>query len=694
MCSFVLSICEGLDKCVIRCALFLFTEEASDDECSSIASSNTEIYEEANCGDIEICKEGTQEEVFKTGVNDLPASGDVSILFPKETKLNKKKTEGRIAPKHALSSNNYTTLVGLLQDNSRHVQINTSPFSLTNNHFQAEHGRSRNSFERSYDNLCNRSVPKGKVSIVMESQILNATKTKFTQSEATKKNSNQSEAAKTKSIQSEATKTKSNQSEAAKAKSNHSEVGRHTLKSMNRKRISVASGIVYEDEVSSFETSKSSTKTETLLSSDHSNVSNCKAYNKNNALFIHNILTPFRCNICNKSFKTRDDFMNHCKVHKEEELRDSIVCKKVFTHASTAKQHVMTHLDHKLFSNVEEKVVSCLELSQSSPMSQTLRSSDHSDEAEIVSSFDCQSNNDNCASSAFHNHKESIITSKLLADSVFVTNRGLVRLKDKEKPFACLFCGKAYKNRSEVYMHIRLQHDEKRYFWEFCGKRFALEGDLSKHVTMHTQEKRFTCDQCGKRFRLQSNLRSHKYKHSEERIFPCNKCSKSFKTSGSLSVHRASHKREDQGKGIICSICKYVFSNRHVLKQHMMIHTGEKPFSCTLCDKRFRLKVQLRYHVNTHNGKKKHADKLCSLCGKSVTANYMPIHMRMHSGEKPFECSVCFKRFPKKINLEGHIRSHTGEKPFACSGCDKRFALYSNMVTHKAKCLAVSENVA
>lgn len=187
MCSFVMSICEGLDKCVIRCALFLFTEEASDDECSSIASSNTEIYEEANCEDIEICKEGTQEEVFKTGVNDLPASGDVSILFSKETKLNKKKTEGRIAPKHALSSNNYTTLVGLLQDNSRHVQINTSPFSLTNNHFQAEHGRSRNSFERSYDNLCNRSVPKGKVSIVMESQILNATKTKFTQSEATKK---------------------------------------------------------------------------------------------------------------------------------------------------------------------------------------------------------------------------------------------------------------------------------------------------------------------------------------------------------------------------------------------------------------------------------------------------------------------------------------------------------------------------
>ena len=126
----------------------------------------------------------------------------------------------------------------------------------------------------------------------------------------------------------------------------------------------------------------------------------------------------------------------------------------------------------------------------------------------------------------------------------------------------------------------------------------------------------------------------------------------------------------------------------------MMTHTGEKPFKCTLCDKRFRTREELKIHMNSHNGIKKLAKNPCSVCGKTVWESYMATHMRMHSGEKPYECNICFKRFPKKQNLEGHMRSHTGEKPFACSGCDKRFALYSNMVTHKAKCITLSENVA
>ncbi len=37
------------------------------------------------------------------------------------------------------------------------------------------------------------------------------------------------------------------------------------------------------------------------------------------------------------------------------------------------------------------------------------------------------------------------------------------------------------------------------------------------------------------------------------------------------------------------------------------------------------------------------------------------------SEEKPFKCPFCTKSFNQNSNLVIHIRAHTGDKPFACS---------------------------
>uniref|UniRef100_A0A8C6EA49 Zinc finger protein 131 n=1 Tax=Moschus moschiferus TaxID=68415 RepID=A0A8C6EA49_MOSMO len=184
--------------------------------------------------------------------------------------------------------------------------------------------------------------------------------------------------------------------------------------------------------------------------------------------------------------------------------------------------------------------------------------------------------------------------------------------------FHCEKCNRSFKLFYHFKEHMK-SHSTESFKCEICNKRYLRESAWKQHLSCYhleeggvskkqrTGKKIHICQYCEKQFDHFGHFKEHLRKHTGEKPFECPNCHERFARNSTLKCHLTACQtgvgaKKGRKKLYECQVCNSVFNSWDQFKDHLVIHTGDKPNHCTLCDLWFMQGNELRRHLtDTHN---------------------------------------------------------------------------------------------
>ncbi|KAM9435951.1 uncharacterized protein znf770 [Clarias gariepinus] len=181
---------------------------------------------------------------------------------------------------------------------------------------------------------------------------------------------------------------------------------------------------------------------------------------------------------------------------------------------------------------------------------------------------------------------------------------------------------------------------------------------------------RHQCSVCLKRFSAPSKLKRHILIHSIFRPFCCEFCPKAFRQLAHLKMHLSTHftQRRKETKEILHG--NTVSQNIPIHPLDTMVYSSDSSVKQKCTEEAGDLENELKESENVH-------------------MESFPENISLNTSETTWikskvghECPVCHKCFSAPSKLRRHCLTHTGQRPFQCSLCCRAFRQLSHLKAH------------